>query len=351
MHVHHADRHVPQTGWGCGRHADAGAHVALRHRSRLDVDASAATQPAAVNLDSTDAAAARVREGAAAGNATYDLAAMRRQKGSVSILTQDGDTVRIRFQTRAGVAVQSSTETTSEGTTTSTSVHAFAAGRVRVEVNGELDAEELKAIGSLMEKVDALAAQFFGGDTEAAFSAAAELGFDAGEIAGFALRLSVKEYSQVRSQAPAVAAPAATPEPPASVPEPAPVTEPGTGAESAAAQPAPASTAATPTEATATEPPATPVATDAAPATAPESLPPPVADPMARLQQTLGGFLKQVLDGLAGSPGAGRAEFTMRWKIQAVIAAVQSSPAAATSDPAGMRLATESLEGLASSRT
>ena len=77
----------------------------------------------------------------------------------------------------------------------------------------------------------------------------------------------------------------------------------------------------------------------------------PVADPMARLQQTLGGFLKQVLDGLAGSPGAGRAEFTMRWKIQAVIAAVQSSPAAATSDPAGMRLATESLEGLASSRT
>jgi hypothetical protein len=350
MHVHHADRHVPQAGWGCGRHADAGAHVALRHRSKLDVDASAAAQTGTVSLNSTDAAVARVREGATASNPTYDLAAMRRQKGSVSILTQDGDTVQIRFQTRAGVAVQSSTETTSEGTTTSTSVHAFASGRVRVEVNGELDAEELKAIGSLMDKVDALAAQFFEGDTQAAFSAAAELGFDAGEIAGFALRLSVKEYSQVRSQAPAVAAPAATPEPPASVPEPVPVVEPGTPAKAVAEKPEPATTV-TPPEAAATEPPATPVATDAAPATAPESLAAPVEDPVASLQQTLGGFLKQVLDELAGSSGAGRAEFTMRWKIQAVIAAVQSSPAAATSDPAGMRLATESLEGLASSRT
>jgi hypothetical protein len=215
---------------------------------------------------------------------------------------------------------------------------------VQVEVNGELDADELKAIGDLMDKVDSLATQFFAGNAQAAFSAASELGFDAGEIAGFALRLSVKEFASATAQA----------SPAPSAPDKAAV---GTGAATQAA-PAPTPVAAPAPAAPVAEVPAhvepapvaaEPLAAAPSPGTAPVPNAAGATDQAASLQKTLGNILKQVLDGLSSVSGSGRAEFSMRWKLQVMMQAVQTAPGAAV-DPAGTQLATDSLDKLAAAQ-
>lgn len=363
MHIHNADWHNRSCHRDCARPTDADATVTLRRKALLEVAASASREaqatpsaPAAGAPADGPAPATQVPVVAATPDAgTYDLAAVRRQKGNLSILTQDGDTVQVRFRSREGVVAQTTTEQTADSITTQTSVYAFASGRVNVTVNGELDADELKAIGDLMDKVDSLANQFFQGDTQAAFSAAAQLGFDASEIAGFALRLSVKEYARASVSSPAnPLANAAVPTESAPAPTDASAAAsaaPASNANiastpSAAASPAPALAEA----AVATEPAqqANDPATVGAPAsTAPET---PSPDPAASVQQSLGTFLKQVLESLANAGGSGRAEFSMRWKLQLLVQAVQSIPVAPAIDPAGTQLATDSLDKLASSQ-
>ena len=352
MHIHSADRNNAAFTAGCGRHSGSDATFTLRRRALLEVAASAAAQapPTPAVAGKPACSTATVSAPRVPDSSTYDVSAMRREKGSVSILTQDGDAVRIRFRSTTGVAVQADSTSTADATISTTSVYAFASGRMQVEVTGELDADELKAIGDLMEKVDSLASQFFDGDTQAAFSSAAELGFDAGEIAGFALRLSVKESVRATLHAPALPdVPAAMPASPA----PAQATESAAPAPTAAAiptdpTPAPAATAESSVEPADASASVTADAVPTAPTVTTSSTG--TADPAATLQRTLGGFLSQVLEALSSAGGTGRAEFSMKWKLQVMIAAVQSAPAASTSDAAGTRLGTDSLQSVASAQ-
>lgn len=64
-------------------------------------------------------------------------------------------------------------------------------------VQGELDEDELKAIGQLVADTNELAEEFFNGDIETAFNQALELGFDEQELASFALQLTKVENTQV----------------------------------------------------------------------------------------------------------------------------------------------------------
>ncbi|WP_299083416.1 DUF5610 domain-containing protein [uncultured Paraglaciecola sp.] len=64
-------------------------------------------------------------------------------------------------------------------------------------VNGELDDDELKAIGQLVSDSNALAEEFFNGDIETAFNQALELGFDEQELSSFALQLTKAENTEV----------------------------------------------------------------------------------------------------------------------------------------------------------
>ncbi len=62
-------------------------------------------------------------------------------------------------------------------------------------VNGELDAEELEAISSLINDIASLADTFYKGDMGAALSQAAEIGFDSEELSGFTLDMSYQKTS------------------------------------------------------------------------------------------------------------------------------------------------------------
>lgn len=64
-------------------------------------------------------------------------------------------------------------------------------------IQGELDEDELKAIGQLVADTNELAEEFFNGDIEKAFNQALELGFDEKELASFALQLTKVENTQV----------------------------------------------------------------------------------------------------------------------------------------------------------
>ncbi|WP_340681150.1 DUF5610 domain-containing protein [Paraglaciecola sp.] len=64
-------------------------------------------------------------------------------------------------------------------------------------VSGELDADELKAIGKLVADANDLADEFFNGDIETAYNQALKLGFDDQELTSFALQLTKVENTQV----------------------------------------------------------------------------------------------------------------------------------------------------------
>ena len=64
-------------------------------------------------------------------------------------------------------------------------------------VEGELDEDELRAIGDLVDKTADLADEFFNGDVESAFEQALKLGFDETEITSYALQMSRQEQFKV----------------------------------------------------------------------------------------------------------------------------------------------------------
>lgn len=64
-------------------------------------------------------------------------------------------------------------------------------------VSGNINEQELKAIGQLVSDANSLADAFFNGDIETAYNEALKLGFDEKELTGFALQLSKTESSQV----------------------------------------------------------------------------------------------------------------------------------------------------------
>lgn len=71
----------------------------------------------------------------------------------------------------------------------------FRAGSLQFAVEGNLDAQELEAIRELVAGVQALSETFFEGDLMRAFGQARELGYDAGEIAGYSLELRDQQLS------------------------------------------------------------------------------------------------------------------------------------------------------------
>jgi hypothetical protein len=245
---------------------------------------------------------------------------VRKDKANLAITTQEGDQVQIRFRNKEGVVSQTASSASGE----ERRVYAFSAGRIEISVKGDLNDEELAAISELVGKVESLAADFFAGDVQKAFEAATTLGFDAEQIAGFALKLSTRESLRQESIGkPAIAkpAPAANPviAPVESTPEPEAVVD-SAPAAAVAAPVVPAAAAAPPES-----------------ATAPEA---------ASVQTTLGNYLRSLMGALQEPVAAGRLEFSMKWKLEVVVAAVESSAPRTGGTPAS-KLLSASLQELA----
>ncbi len=218
----------------------------------------------------------------------------RTDKASLKIETLEGDEVRVRFASRTGLIAQDGAQDAGA----ERRVYGFASGRIEISVAGDLNDDELAAIGALVVKVDTLAKDFFAGDIQKAFAAAVHLGFDGEQIASFALNFSSRELRQQSGPAGALLKP-----------QPAPVTA---AAPSAVVTP-------TPTPA--------PASNDS------------VSDPGL---QPVANFLKRVFEFLGQPAAVGRFEFSIKWKVQLVINAVHAADPATKPAP-GTALLTNSI--------
>lgn len=247
--------------------------------------------------------------------------AVLKEKLSLDILTTEGDRVSIRFRIKDVIDVAAAQATGDAGTATAVDLHVISRGRLKIEVIGNLNDAELKAIGDLLDKVDALATQFFGGDVQAAFAAAANLGSDSTQIAGFDLRLTYSRAAAFAAIGTTIQA-ATTPHAPRAT-QPPPATQP----------PAPAQGATPPAATAQSTPPAsidnTQDTSTSTPATTPAAAP--AQAPTA--QQTLTNFIKEVLAQLGSVSGAGRVNFSLRWKVDFLLTALLTDSPSADATP------------------
>lgn len=289
------------TSWlqGLGAAVENVATLAQEVRSQLEsfIGLAAAAQAQSVAQDT-----------AVAGGVRFS----QTQKQKLEIVTQEGDTVRLSLRSRVEVSAGGLASTASDGGIGTTNnlaaaVTVVSSGKFQISVDGHLNDDELAAIREVLTKVEALAEDFFQGNVQAAFAAAAQLDIDAGQLASVALDLSLKQRLRVSGfvqtapvpplVAPAPIAPAtALPEPDATGSEPLP------GADSAAAVSAPADAAAAPIS-----------------ATQPDSALSPGL--------TISGYLRQVLDSLREAGSSGQASGSWRFKIELLYAAVSADAA------------------------
>ena len=130
---------------------------------------------------------------------------LEQEQGSISIKTRDGDSIEISFASSASLSLsQSNNDGQSSRTLDINSSQSFS-----FKVEGNLDEQELAAVGQLVQDIGELADNFFNGNIEKAWQQATELGFDQSQIAEFSLdfqevkQISVKDhYSNSSAKSP-----------------------------------------------------------------------------------------------------------------------------------------------------
>lgn len=251
------------------------------------------------------------------------------EKTRIEFVTQEGDTVRLSLRSRLDVSAVGVESASADGVYSAGAVNLISGSKLQISVEGDLNDDELAAIRDVLAKVEVLAEDFFQGNVQEAFAAAADLDIDAGQLASVALDLSLKQRLRVSgfvqtAPAPQLVAPAPiAPESALPVPD-ATGSEPLPGADPAAAISVPADAAAAPVSA---------------------------AQPDSALSPgfTISGYLRQVLDSLRESGNPGQGSGSWRFKIELLYAAVTADaaqPSARASEAAVNKLG-EALTSLA----
>jgi hypothetical protein len=252
---------------------------------------------------------ANTSAGSGGGNQVAGI--VERESATLQIRTTEGDLVTLRLREKSSLSLSGTQDQSGAGA----SLTAVSRGRLQVDVSGNLNASELQAIGAVLSQVDALATKFFSGDIQGAFSAAASIGSDPAQIAGFSLQLSYSSLlyqGSVTGVDPAatqpVAAPAAQPTQPAQAPNTS--TQLPTDTQGAG-------TAGTPS-------------TDSSSSSS-------AAASTASPQQTIASFLQDVLAKLGTASHSTSVSISLRWKLEVL---AQSLPAYAPTQTAATSPAT-----------
>ncbi|MBK1641899.1 hypothetical protein CKO12_08445 [Chromatium okenii] len=131
-------------------------------------------------------------------------AAQRYQKAEdfqLSLRTKDGDTVKVSFSRALDAQVSLGVAADGKGNQAlALDVSRSSSTGYQFTVEGNLDAEELEAMQTLVRDVSAVANQFFNGDVQQAFAQAPDIRFDDSQLASMQLRLSRSEQSTAVAQ-------------------------------------------------------------------------------------------------------------------------------------------------------
>lgn len=123
----------------------------------------------------------------------------RDESMSFSLTTRDGDVVEINMMSVANARFDYNSSTMSGFQSEDFSAQTSAESRFSMQIKGDLDEKEMKAINELLTQVDELAQQFFSGDFDQAFQYAQDIGFDSSQLASFTLDLNLTEQQQVQA--------------------------------------------------------------------------------------------------------------------------------------------------------
>ena len=129
-----------------------------------------------------------------AGESMTSAKVTTKERGVLEIRTLEGDVVKIDFRTSTNVRLGAT-----EAAGGQESLKVRISERTSLQVEGDLNAAELAAIGDLVRKVDSLANEFFAGDVEQAFAAAADLQIDSTQLADFSLNLGMSQKVRMRT--------------------------------------------------------------------------------------------------------------------------------------------------------
>ena len=259
-----------------------------------------------------------------------------KERGVLEVRTLEGDVVKIDFRSSTNVRLGAA-----DGSGGQESLKVRISERTSLQVEGDLNSAELAAIGDLVRKVDSLANEFFAGDVEQAFVAAAGLQIDSTQLADYSLRLSMSQKVRIRTtetlapREPVSQTVAGTPSgsgsgAPLSVPPSTESVRP-TGESSAVSTESPVVTAET-SGAAATEPATNaPTATGAAAGDAAN---------LASVQEIIGAFVAKLRSSLTLSSTDQGLGFTTSIKLTLLAAAIETHPDSTSATPA----ATASLQ-------
>jgi hypothetical protein len=300
---------------------DSGLAQAQSQLQSLGIDAddiAAVAQDVRSRLESLIAATGQ------GGNAAVAAAFSQKQGTAIEITTREGDVVRLSLRSRVAVAVGGVAAGGVEGTASKAAAAVVAGNRFELAVEGDLSDEELAAIQDVLAKVEALAEDFFAGDVQAAFDAAAQLEIDGGQLASVALELKLRQrltaagFLSQREQ-----------------PAPAPASAPA----AAVAAPAPATPSADVPEA-----PAAAGSGDPAPAPALDTRP----SPPLLTASTITGYIMHLLDSLHDAGNVGYVSSSWKFKIELLYAGVTVKAQEVPQDVSGpaVRKLGEALEAL-----
>ena len=182
--------------------------------------------------------AENTEESASAVSGSQGLGFSSSSQASLEITTKDGDKVSIRFDDQENWRLQQQNRYSASGRkaveaygnkshgenasaqrsetgalhsgkssgasgSSSSSIYYSRTQGFSFSVEGDLDADELKSIGSLIEQVGSLSDSFFGGDLDGALKQAKELSLDDNELVGMSLSLKQSQAAalQQRSEA------------------------------------------------------------------------------------------------------------------------------------------------------
>ncbi len=119
---------------------------------------------------------------------------------SLSLTTQDGDQVTIDISRASQSSFSANFESDADGSSLSINQQNSSSSSFNLNVTGELDEGELAAIDQLLQDVDAIANDFFGGRLDQAFELALELDINREELSSLNLQLQKTTTSQALAE-------------------------------------------------------------------------------------------------------------------------------------------------------
>lgn len=117
----------------------------------------------------------------------------------INLTTKDGDQINIRVGQQAAQSSSLGYFSQDVGESLSYSNNSFQLEALNLQIDGDLDEGELKALESLLLQVEDIAGSFFNGDLEQAFAVALEMDVDMSEIASYAVTMTSLRYQAVES--------------------------------------------------------------------------------------------------------------------------------------------------------